>query len=201
MVRALIAKIIRMAGRRGDRFRERKLDEKKMEKESKKLDKLETRLENVADKMIKETEELEGIKHTVGKRKHDFSLFGGELTVLTLQDFIGAVFGGLFFAVTQEIWELSARLALPNIVAVSLASFFMGFALIYFSRRRKLLSIKVFHTSMIRAVEIYLISFITSLLLIAMFNTAPDFAMAMKQAVVVTFPAVITAATADLLFY
>lgn len=201
MVRALIAKLVRMAGRRGDRFRERNVDERKMEKESEKLDKLETRLENVADKMIKETEELEGIKKGMGKRKHDFSLFSGELTTLTLQDFVGATFGGLFFAITQEIWELSARLALPNIIAVSVASFLMGFALIYFSRRRKLLSIRVFHTSMIRALEIYLISFITSILLIAMFSTAPNFTLMLKQAVVVTFPAVITAATADLLFY
>lgn len=201
MVRALVAKLIRMAGRRSDRFRERNLDEKKMEKESEKLSKLETRMENVADKMIKETEELEGIKSGMRKRKREFSLFGGELTLLTLQDFVGAAFGGLFFVVTQEIWELSARLALPNIIAVSLASFLMGLALIYFSRRRKLLSIRVFHTSMTRAVEIYLISFITSLLMIAMFNTAPNFILMLKQTVVVTFPAVITAATADLLFY
>ncbi len=200
MVRALITKLIRMAGRRSDRFRERSLDEKKMDKESEKLDKLETRMEKVADKMIKETEELEGIKSGM-RKKRQFSIFGGELTVLTLQDFIGAVFGGLFFVVTQEIWELSARLALPNVIAVSLASFFMGLSLIYFSRRRKLLSIKIFHTSMLRAAEIYIISFITSMMLITMFSTASSFVLMLKQTVVITFPAVITAATADLLFY
>ncbi|MBI4168213.1 MAG: DUF2391 family protein [Candidatus Aenigmarchaeota archaeon] len=200
MVRALITKLIRMAGRKRDRFRERNLDEKKMDKESEKLDKLETRMEKVADKMIKETEELEGIKSGM-RKKHQFSIFSGELTILTLQDFIGAAFGGLFFAVTQEIWELSARLALPNIIAISLASFLMGLSLIYFSRRRKLISIRIFHTSVVRAVEIYIISLITSIMLITMFSTAPSFILMLKQTVVVTFPAVITAATADLLFY
>lgn len=199
MVRALVVKLIRMAGRRGGRLRN--LDEKKMERESERLDKLETRMENVADKMIKETEELEGIQSGMRKRKHEFSLFSGEVTILTLQDFVGAAFGGLFFTVTQEIWELSARLALPNLTAISLASFLMGLALIYFSRRRKLLSIRVFHASVVRAVEIYLISFVTSMLLITMFSTAPTFELMLKQTVVVTFPSVITAATADLLFY
>ena len=129
------------------------------------------------------------------------AVFSGEFTILTLQDFVGAAFGALFFAITQEIWEVSARLAVPNLIAVVLISFFMGFSLIYFSRRRKLLSMRIFHTSFIRAMEIYIISFLTSILLITVFSTAPSFTLMIKQTIVVTLPAVITAATADLLFY
>ena len=201
MVRALIAKLIRMGGSRSERFKEKNFKAGKLDAEEKKLDKLETRLENITDKMIKETEELEGIKRTLGKRKTEFSFFSGEFTVLAIQDVVGAAFGALFFTITQEIWEIAAKLALPNLIAISAISFLMGFSLIFFSRRRKLVSMRIFHSSAIRALEIYLISFFTSLILIMVFNTAPDFLMAIKQTVVVTFPAVITAPTADFLFF
>ncbi len=103
--------------------------------------------------------------------------------------------------ITAEIWDIAARLAPLNLVMVVLLSFFMGFSLVYFSRRRKLLSVKVFHTCFVRAVELYIISFLTSIWLVMIFNTAPSFEIMMRQTIVITLPAVITASTADLLFY
>ena len=64
-----------------------------------------------------------------------------------------------------------------------------------------MVSIKAFHTCFIRAIEIYVISFLTSVWLVMIFNTAPTFEIMTRQAIVITLPAMITAATADLLFY
>ncbi len=200
MVSALISKVLRLAGRQAT-FANKKVNLKKLEVDAKKLDNLETKLENVTDELLKETEEIEGIKRNVIARKTQFSIAGGQLSILALQDVVGAAFGALFFVITSEIWEISSRLAPLNLLTVVLLSFFMGFSLIYFSRRRKLLSIKVFHTCFVRAVEIYTISFLTSLWLVMIFNTAPAFEIMMRQTIVITLPAVITASTADLLFY
>ncbi|MBI4177733.1 MAG: DUF2391 family protein [Candidatus Aenigmarchaeota archaeon] len=200
MARALIAKLLRFGGRRMG-GKDVDVDPKKLDAEVKKIDKIEMRLENAADKMIKSTEELENIKHGVLKRKDHLGWMGGQLTLLAMQDVVGAIFGAVFFVITQEIWDLSARLGALNIAAIAILSFFMGFSLVYMSRRRKLVSIRIFHTSFLRAIEIYLISFIVSLSLITVFSTAPTFDLMIKQAVVISFPAVITAATADLLFY
>ncbi|MBI3412863.1 MAG: DUF2391 family protein [Candidatus Aenigmarchaeota archaeon] len=200
MVRAVVTKLMRYAGQAVHR-RDVTIDPKKLDAEVKKLDKMETNLENVADKIIRETQELENIKHGVLKHKDHLGWMGGQLTFLAVQDIVGAIFGAMFFVITQEIWQLSSRLGALNLAAISILSFLMGLSLVYMSRRRKLLSIRLFHTSFMRAIEIYLISFITSLWLIMIFNTAPDFTQLIKQAVVVTMPAVITAATADLLFY
>ncbi len=200
MVRALVAKILRFAGRQAT-FGNKKVNQKKLEADAGKLDKLETKLENVTDELLKETEEIEGMKRNIVARKNQFSVASGQLSILALQDVVGAAFGALFFVITSEIWDISARLAPANLLMVVLLSFFMGFSLVYFSRRRKLLSIRVFHTCFVRAIEVYAISFLTSVWLVMIFNTAPSFEIMMRQTVVITLPAVITAATADLLFY
>ncbi len=200
MVLGIISKLMRYGGRRAQLSRSRKIKSKKLDMEEKKLDSLEFKLENITDKMIKETEEIEGIKHKIGERKSQFSVMGGQFSSLTLQDIVGASFGALMI-ITQQVWEISSKLAPFNLAMLVLISFSIGFSLVYFSRRRKLMSLKVFHTCFLRAVEIYLISFLTSVILIMVLNTAGSFDLMMKQTILVTLPAVITAATADLLFY
>lgn len=174
----------------------------KLETELDKLEKEEEILQASTNRVMDELERIEETEHINHKPgKHEFAWIKGKLTILTLQDFVGAAFGAIFFVVTQEVWELSARLSAVNAALVALVSFTVCFLLVYLSRRRKYLSMQLHHTAIFRSVEVYAISLATSLLFIIMFNTASGFVPVLKQAIVVTFPAVISAATADLLFF
>lgn len=190
---------LKMRGRLGGARRE--IIRKKLKKmnEVERLENTEERLEMVADEIAEEIEEIEKIKN-IERSKKEFSFVGGKITELALQDFVGAAFGAMFFVVTQEVWELSLKLQLLNSVAVVLLGFFLGFSLIYFSRRRKFVSTQVFHTAFLRGVEIYSISLLTSLAFVSIFGTAQGVEM-VKQAIVIAMPAVVSAASADLLFY
>ena len=159
----------------------------------------EERLEKVVDEIAGEIEEIEHIKN-IERSKKEFSFLQGKPTELALQDFVGAAFGAMFFTVTQEVWELSAKLQLLNILALVILGFSLGFLLIYFSRRRKFVSTQVFRTSFVRGIEVYIISFLTSFIFVSIFGTASG-AEVFKQVVVITLPSVVSAATADLLFY
>lgn len=133
--------------------------------------------------------------------KREFAWIKGKITTLILEDFVGATFGAMFFAVTQEVWDIAKALKPANVFAVFLLSLAMGFLLVYLSRRRKYISIRLEHAASLRAVEIYLVSFLTALLFVLVLNTAPSLELALKQTVVIALPAVISAATADLLFF
>ncbi len=77
----------------------------------------------------------------------------------------------------------------------------MTFLLVYLSRRRKSLSARLYHTSFLRGLEIYTISLATSIILVIIFGTSSTAEILVKQSILISLPATISAATADLLFY
>jgi len=164
------------------------------------LENLEERLENVTDEINREVEAIEGVKHYVAGKK-EFGWIRGELTELALQDFVGAVFGAMFFAFTMEVWNAAAIMSIGNTFLVFLLSFSVGYLLVYLSRRRRFISSRVYRTSFLRAIEIYVMSLFASAMFVFLFSLAPDAGIAFREMVVISLPAVISAATADLLFY
>jgi len=132
---------------------------------------------------------------------HEFSWIKGNVSTLLLQDFVGAAFGAMFFAVTQEIWTIAENLRIVNVIAVFIISIVMGFALVYLSRRRKMMSEKIEHAASMRVIEIYAISWLTALLFVMVFDTAGSLDLMLKQTFMIALPAVVSAATADLLFF
>lgn len=168
----------------------------------KKLERLEKELENVSQEVHSEIDELEKIEEIESHQKGEFAWIKGNVSHLLLQDFVGAAFGAIFFVVTQEVWDLSARFVAWQIASVILISFAMGYSLIYFSRRRKNLSQKVYHTVFLRCFEMYVVSFLVSVLFIMILATAEIAPIPLvQQASLVSVPAILSAATADLLFY
>src|SRR3989338_3355481 len=135
---------------------------RKTKGELKRLGKIENRLEKDIDEMGEELEALQNIEDSQARKHREFSWIKGRITTLVLQDFVGAAFGAIFFVVTQEIWELSARLGSLNLSAIFLMSFLLTFLLVYLSRRRRYISTKLYHTVFLRALEIYSVSLITA---------------------------------------
>src|SRR3989344_1315885 len=134
-------------------------------------------------------------------KHHELAWMHGRVSVLLLEYFVGAAFGAVFFTVTSEVWEIAKGLGAINIFAIFAISIIMGFSLVYLSRRRKAVSIKLEHAASLRAIEIYAVSFLTSLLFVLIFNTAHTTDLIIKQTFIIALPAVVSAATADLLFF
>lgn len=167
----------------------------------KKLERLERELEHVSDEIREEIGEVEKLEE-VETRKKEFAWIRGGVSYLILQDFVGAAFGAMFFAVTQEVWDLAARMNALQTTVVVFLSFFMGYALVYFSRRRKSVSRRAYHTVFLRGFEMYVTSFLVSVLFVVMLATASmELVPVVKQAALISMPATLSAATADLLFY
>lgn len=161
------------------------------------LEKVEEHLEKVEQQVEEDIERLE----VAEKREHHFAFIGGKFSVLMLQDFIGAVFGAMFFAVTQEVWEIGIKIDAVQTFVILLLSLITGFGLVYFSRRRKIISSRIYHNAFLRTVEVYSISFATSMLFVLVFGLSSQPEIMLKQAVLIALPAVVSAATADLLFF
>ena len=195
--------ILKMRARMGAKHIGRQHNKKApVEAEEEKLGEIEERLENVSSEVMQEIEKIEDLKQSAIVKKHEFSWIKGKVTSLLMQDFVGAAFGAMFFAFTQEVWEISARLNMFSIIVILIISLISGFSLVYFSRRRKSLSVRIYHTTMLRGLEIYTISFFTSLLFILLLGVfGYDPLLLFKGSVIIALPAVISAATADLLFY
>ncbi len=134
-------------------------------------------------------------------KHHELAWMHGRVSILLLEDFVGAAFGAVFFTVTSEVWEIAKGLHAANILAIVAISLIMGFSLVYLSRRRKAISVRLEHAASLRAVEIYVVSFLTSLLFVLVFNTAQAPDLIIKQTFIIALPAVVSAATADLLFF
>ncbi len=157
------------------------------------------RLEKVADEVLTEVAQLERVKKSYLKRPQ-FSWMTGQLSVLTLQDFVGAAFGAIFFTVTQEVWDIAAKLNVAGMLALVAIAFLLGFSLVYLSRRRKFIDEQLHMHAITRAVELYGVSFVTALAFILILGTASG-SQILPQAIIITLPAVVSAATADLLFF
>jgi uncharacterized membrane protein len=185
----------RMTGKRDDSS-----NKKGSYSKLRKLERLEKELESVSERVHVEINELEKIEGL--EEKPQFAWIKGNVSHLMLQDVIGAAFGAIFFVVTQEVWDLSAKFVAWQIASLIAVTFLMGYALIFFSRRRKNLSKKVYHNVFFRCFEMYLMSFAVSASFILMIGTAPlEIMPLVQQASLVTVPAMLSAATADLLFY
>ena len=168
----------------------------------KKLESLEKELEAVSEQVHAEIDEIEELEDVEAHKMPEFAWIKGDISHLLLQDFVGAAFGAIFFVVTQEVWDISARLGAWQAGALVLISFLMGYSLIYFSRRRKNLSRKVYHNVFMRCFEMYVVSFAVSIIFVMLLQTAPlEAAPMLKQASLVAMPGILSAATADLLFY
>ncbi len=172
-----------------------------LKKELTKLERIQNRLENDIDEIREEIETLEKLEEIEAKHHREFAWLTGRITTLALQDFVGAAFGAIFFVVTQEVWDLSFKLAIPNIISIFFISALLTFLLVYLSRRRKSMSSRLYHTAFLRGLEIYTISLITAFIFVTIFGTAGSAELVMKQSIVVALPATLSAATADLLFY
>lgn len=188
-----------MAKMRG-RFASAGRKKARVKKELRKLEHIEERLEKDIGNIEKEIVTLESVEESEKGKPREFGWIKGRITTLVLQDFVGAAFGAVFFVVTQEIWELSAKLGYLNLSAIFLMSFLLTFLLVYLSRRRRYISTKLYHTVFLRALEIYSVSLITAFIFVGMFGTASGF-MIINQSILVALPATISAATADFLFY
>lgn len=162
---------------------------------------MQDRLEDDIEQIREEIDLLEKIEDVEAKHHHEFGWISGRITTLALQDFVGAAFGAIFFVVTQEVWELSLRLSSISLAGVFVLSFVLTFLLVYLSRRRKSLSSRLYHTSFLRGLEIYVISLITAFIFVIIFGTAGSAELVTKQSIVIALPATLSAATADLLFY
>lgn len=158
------------------------------------------RLERVADEVLTEVAALEKVKKSYLKRPQ-FSWMTGQLSILTLQDFVGAAFGAIFFVMTQEVWDVAKRLSIFSMFMLIVIAFLLGFSLVYLSRRRKFIDEQLHLHSIARAVELYGLSFMTALGFIIIIGTAQGIEQIFPQAVLITLPAVVSAATADLLFF
>ena len=170
--------------------------------EEEKLEAAEEKLERVTDEVMQEIDKIEELKEETQKKRHEFSWIKGKITGLLLQDFVGASFGAMFFVFTQEVWDITPKLNALSVSAIIILSLVSGFSLIYSSRRRKMVSVKVYHTALLRGIEIYIISFLTALMFILILGVfAYEPWILFKGSVIIALPAVISAATADLLFY
>jgi len=185
----------RLAGARRSRARRHVKDDVQ------RLENLEERLENVTDEINREVEEIEGVKHFVKSKKTEFGWIKGELTELALQDFVGAIFGAMFFAFTQEVWVIASSISWFNTLLVFMLSFSVGYLLVFLSRRRKFISERAFHVSFLRATEIYVMSLFAAWIFVELFSLAPSAGGGLREIIIISLPAVISAATADLLFY
>jgi len=193
---------LKMRARMGARHARPHNKKATVEDEEEKLDKIEEKLENVSSEVMQEIDKIEKLKESAATKKHEFGWIKGKVTSLLMQDFIGASFGAIFFAFTQEVWDITARLSMFSVIAILAISLISGFSLVYFSRRRKSLSVRIYHTVMLRGLEIYILSFFTSLLFILLLGIfGYDPLLLFKGSVIIALPAVISAATADLLFY
>lgn len=168
--------------------------------EEEKLEAIEERLENVNYDINQEIDRIEKIKE--GAQRHEFGWIKGKVTAILLQDFVGASFGAVVFVFTQEVWEITLRISMLSILAIAIISLISGFSLIYLSRRRKVMSNRVYHSALLRGIEIYTVSLLTSFLFIILLGVFEyDPLILFKGSVLIALPSVISAATADLLYY
>ena len=183
-------------------------------KEIRRLETVEEKLQHVSEELNLEIDRIEHIKR---KKEYElekqswfvdefaslsgFAWIKGEFNFLIFQDFIGAAFGAVFFVLTQEVWDFSKNVSKFNLFIIFIISIFFCFALVYFSRRRKMLSHKFHQTVFLRTCEIYITSYLTALLFILIFQSPNESIFLFKEAVIITLPSVISAGTADLLFY
>ena len=169
--------------------------------EEEKLEAMEERLENVTYDIHEEIDRIEKLKENAAQ-EHEFGWIKGKITNILLQDFVGASFGAIVFVFTQEVWDIAMKINLFSVIALALISMLSGFSLIYLSRRRRVVSVRIYHTTLLRGVEIYIVSLLTALLFIFLLGIFEyDPLLLFKGSVLIALPAVISAATADLLYY
>jgi len=118
-----------------------------------------------------------------------------------LQVIIGAAILSVPVGFTQETWDLGLTLPLANILGILVLSllFISMFTYYYYHRRA---SEKRWTVYVNRVLSTYAVSFLVVAVILGLIQVTPwasDFALAFKRAVIVTFPASLSAAIADTL--
>ena len=118
-----------------------------------------------------------------------------------LQVIIGASILAIPVGLTQETWDLGTQLPLANVVALSLISILFTAAFIFYNYyKHRIHNHKWEFFS--RVMMTYFLSLFVVSVLMTIIAQAPwttDFTLAMKRVIIVTFPATMSAAVADVL--
>lgn len=123
----------------------------------------------------------------------------------SLRDVLQVIIGASILAIpvgfTEETWRLGEVLPLSNILGFLLLSIFFIFTFVYYHYHHRKNEIKGHWEEFTkRVLATYLLSFIVVGVLLTLIQRAPwmtDFILAFKRAVLVTFPASMSAAIAD----
>jgi uncharacterized membrane protein len=118
-----------------------------------------------------------------------------------MQVIVGASILAIPVSFTEEVWSLGVNLPLRNVVGILLLSIFFISSFIYYNYYRGNLqgnTVQFFK----RAISTYLFSFLTVAILLTLIERAPwgvDWILAVKRIILVSFPASMSAAVADMI--
>lgn len=116
------------------------------------------------------------------------------------QMLVGAALLSTPIALTQDVWDLGYTMKTFNAVVMVIVSLAFIAVFIYYSYYKRRKFAKCVRQFVIRVSSTYILSFTVGALLLAMIGVAPwgtDFMVAVKQAVIVAFPASMSAAIVD----
>ncbi|MEK6934890.1 MAG: DUF2391 family protein [Nanoarchaeota archaeon] len=118
-----------------------------------------------------------------------------------LQVLVGASILAIPVGYTEEAWNLGATLPLYNIIGFLLLSLLFISSFVYYNYYRERLK-QHFSEFIKRTLSTYIISFIVVAILLTLIQKTPwttDWLLAFKRVVIVTFPASLSAAIADVI--
>ena len=119
-----------------------------------------------------------------------------------LQVIVGASILAIPVGLTEETWRLGETLPFFNIIVFMLVSLLFISAFVYYNYY-KIHGLKEHHTKFLKRVLLtYVFSFLVVALLLSLIQKTPwttDWILALKRVVIVTFPASMSAAVADMI--
>jgi len=119
-----------------------------------------------------------------------------------LQVVVGAAILAVPVGFTEETWKLGATLPWFNIILLFLLSILFISAFVYYNYYRMEHIKEHFDEFIKRVVSTYVVAFIVVSIILTIINIAPwttDLALAFKRVMIVTFPASMSAAVADVI--
>jgi uncharacterized membrane protein len=119
-----------------------------------------------------------------------------------IQVMVGATILAIPVAFTEETWNLGQKLPLLNVISLLVLSLFFISLFTYYNYYRKQ-NFKEYSGDFFKRVfSTYITSFLVVALLLTIIQKAPwrvDLLLALKRAIIVTFPASMSAAVADMI--
>jgi uncharacterized membrane protein len=119
-----------------------------------------------------------------------------------LQVMIGASILAIPVGFTEETWELGGQLPLLNIIGLLILSVLFISAFVYYNYHRHHRLRKHWNEFVKRVFSTYVFSFLVVAILLTLIQRAPwatDTILAIKRVIIVTFPASMSAAIADVI--